>query len=84
MQRMQFFLVPGLLRQDAAHAVQQVLRLGLSLFWQLSDLGSDFVALAAHPDSVRIEGFAHALKLHCMGVAANLRGHAGRLSVVVL
>ena len=84
MQRIQLVLAPGLLRQDAAHAVQQVLRFAPCLLWKLSELAADLAVNDAHPAPERLEGFAHALKLLGMRVAADLRGHTRSLSVVVL
>ena len=83
-QGVQLVLVFGLLRQDAAHPPQQVLRLGLLLHWQLVQLALHFALNTAHPGSERFDGLFHALVLLGMRIAPRLCGQPGGLSVVVL
>jgi len=84
MQGIQLVLVFGLLREDAAHALQQVLPLGLNLLGQLGQLALHVTLNAAHSGAQCLDGGTHALVLFGMGIAADLRCQARRLAVVVL
>jgi len=72
------------LREDAAHALQQVLAPGLGLLGQLGQLALHITLDTTHPRAQRLDRRTHALVLFGMRIAADLRGQARRLAVVVL
>jgi hypothetical protein len=82
--RIQLVLLFGLLLEDAAHALQHLLALGLELLRQRAQLAMHVALDAAHPGAQRLNRRAHAFVLLGMRIAALLRGQPGRLAVVVL
>jgi hypothetical protein len=73
-QLVQLALVFGLLRQNAAHAVQHLPGFGLHRLWQLIEFASDFTVHAGYPDSHCVVHLPHALELPGMCLADNLCG----------
>jgi hypothetical protein len=61
-QGIQVVLAIGLLRQDAAHPTQQVLRWLLLVHWQLVQLALHFALYTTYPCSERFDGLFHALE----------------------
>ena len=83
-QRVQLVFVLGFLRQNAAHAVQQIFGFGFGLLGQFVELAANLAVHATHAGLQGLDHPSHAPVLFGVGVAADLCGHARALPVVVL